>query len=285
MVALNSIALLSCITLASAACTRPALQGTVDAFLKASIAKAPADAKSEAYSFAPSIRISQNNVVLPSITQSIYSNITGFYKPFRIQAIDTEICTIATFVLVNEKAAGADAPALVSIRIKTGETGRAIEELEILNVLKGSHAFFTPQTFPNDAPAMWSAPTTGGLNRDALIKIANLYPSGIQLGDGSAIPGAPTCPRMENGVQTTTTCYKGLAMFKQPVTNRRWVADTVTGVVLGEFYFDKPAAKGMTYGLWLNEYFKLDNGKMAGIQAAMKELGGVPFVDVWGPKK
>jgi len=172
----------------------------------------------------------------------------------------------------------------MSVRIKTEDaTTPAIKELEILNVLKGSHAFFRPESFPDDAPAMWSSPTPGNLSRTELIRIANTYPSGIQAGDGSAIPGGTSCPRVENGVTTTTTCFKGLANFKQPVTNRRWVADTQTGVVLGGFYFDKPARFGYNYGLWLNEYFKIDGGKLSGIQACMKELGGVPFVDVWGP--
>jgi hypothetical protein len=287
MTAIKSIALLSYVALASAACTRSSLQGVLDAFFKASIAKTSPTATIEGLSFAPTIRISQNNQILPSVAASAYNNITGFYKPFNIKAIDPEICTIATFVLANQKsdAGGADVPSLMSIRIKTGSSGTSVEELEILNVLKGSHAFFAPQTFPESAPEMWSASTSGNLSRTELIRIANLYPSGIQAGDGSAIPGAPTCPRIENGVQTTPKCYTNLAMFKQPVTNRRWVADTLTGVVLGEFYFDKPASRGLTYGLWLNEYFKIDNGKMAGIHAAMKELSGVPFVDVWGPKK
>jgi hypothetical protein len=174
-----------------------------------------------------------------------------------------------------------EVPALMSIRIKTEESG-AMKEVEILNVLKGSHMFFKPESFPKEAPAMWSSPTAGNLTRSELQRIANLYPSGIQAGDGSAIPQGATCPRIENGVQTTTTCSKGLIAFKQPVRERRWVVDSLTGVVLGEFYFDKPAAKGLKYGLWLNEYFKIDNGKMVGIQAAMKELWGVPFTDVWG---
>jgi hypothetical protein len=282
MVVISSIALLSSIALASAACTRESLKGTAEAFVKAGIARKATD---EAFSFAPTARISQNNILLTSVAQTAYSNVTGFYKPFRVQAIDTEICTVATLLLANQKSMAGDVPSIMSIRIKTGPSGTSIEELEILNVLKGSHMFFAPQTFPAEAPAMWSTPTAGGLSRDALIKIANLYPSGIQAGDGSAIPGAPTCPRIENGVQTTATCYKGLAVFKQPVTNRRWIADTTTGVVLGGFYFDKPASKGTNYGLWLNEYFKIDNGKMAGIQAAMKELTGVPFKDVWASKQ
>jgi hypothetical protein len=261
---------------ASAACTREALTATRDNFLKSSIEKAGA----AALTLAPNVRISQNNVVVKSVSDTAYANITGYYKPWRVQSIDSGDCQIATFFLANQ---GAD-PALVSIRIKTDGEGKAIQELEVLNVLKGSHMFFAPQMFPNEAPAMWSSNTDGGLSREKLIEIANTYPSGIQAGDGKDIPGAPTCPRIENGVQTTTNCNKGLAIFKQPVRDRRWVADTVTGVVLGGFYFDKPANIGAKFGLWLNEYFKIDNGKLAGIQAAMKELQGVPFVDVWGPK-
>ncbi|KAF2431615.1 hypothetical protein EJ08DRAFT_182688 [Tothia fuscella] len=266
-------------SLASAACTRETLSSTFDTFLNSSISKANF---STTLGLSPTLRISQNNILLKTLPETIYTNTTSLYKPFRIQVIDHEVCEIATFVLLNQNTE----PALASIRIKTREDGKTIQELEILNVLKGSHAFFAPQTFPQTAPPMWSTPTTGegNLTRTQLIQIANLYPSGIQAGDGSAIPGAPTCPRIENGVLTSTTCYKNLANFKQPVTNRRWIADTVTGVVLGGFYFDKPAAKGSKFGLWLNEYFKIEGGRLAGVEAAMKELWGVPWVDVWGPE-
>ena len=137
---------------------------------------------------------------------------------------------------------------------------------------------------PTRLPPLWSTPQNGNVARAQLISIANTYPSGIQAGDGSKIPGGATCPRIENGIQTSAKCYQGLAVFKQIVRDRRWVADTVTGVVLGEFYFDKVASKGANYGLWLNEYFKIDGGKLMGIQACMKQLPG-KFVDFWASPK
>lgn len=261
------------VTLASAICTRDGLQSSLSTLT----AKLNGVA-SEATNPAPGLKITQNNQLLLDIGSSALANTTSPYSPFQITAIDTEICTIARFLLVNQGTPSV--PALLSIRLKTSESS-ALQELEILNVLKGSHAFFSPQNFPKQAPAIWSSPTAGNLSRTELLRIANLYPSGIQAGDGSAIPQGASCPRIENGVQTTTTCSKGLGAFKQIVRERRWVVDTLTGVVLGEFYFDKPASRGLKYGLWLNEYFKIDNGKMVGIQAAMKELGGVPFQDIW----
>jgi hypothetical protein len=228
-----------------------------------------------------SVRIAQNNIKVSSVDATAWSNTTSFYKPFRVDAIDTEACTVAAFVLVNQKGKDGVVPGLMSVRIKTQDDSTTVTELEVLNVLKGSHAFFQPQTFPNTAPAMWSTPQAGNVARAELIKIANTYPSGIQAGDGSKIPGGATCPRIENGVQTSAKCYQNLAVFKQIVRDRRWVADTVTGVVLGGFYFDKVASKGANYGLYLNEYFKIDNGKLMGIQACMKELPG-KFVDFWG---
>lgn len=263
-------------TFTSAACTRDTLQKSLETFT------AKLNGAAYTISSAPNVKMTQNNIAFASLASSAWANTTSPYSNFKITAIDTEICTFAQFMLVKQRAEnGVEVPALMSVRIKTTEAGDW-SEVEILNVLKGSHAFFLPQSFPKEAPALWSTPTTGNLTRAEIQRIANLYPSGIQAGDGSAIPQGETCPRIENGVQTTTTCAKGLFMFKQIVRDRRWVVDTSTGVVLGAFYFDKPASKGLTYGLWLNEYFKIDNGKMSGIQAAMKELGGVPFKDIWG---
>ncbi|TID18067.1 hypothetical protein E2P81_ATG11036 [Venturia nashicola] len=263
-------------SLNSAACTRDLLQKSLDSFT------AKFNGAGSAPTVAPNVKISQNNILLTSLNSSAWANTTSLYSAFKIIAIDTEICSIARFMLGKQKSEnGTEAPAIMSVRIKTTETGEWTE-LEILNALKGSHAFFKPDAYSNPAPPLWSTPIAGNLSRSELQRIANLYPSGIQAGDGSAIPQGDTCPRIENGVQTTTTCTKGLIAFKQIVRERRWVADTVSGVVLGAFYFDKPASRGLTYGLWLNEYFKIEGGKMVGIQAAMKELGGVPFKDVWG---
>jgi hypothetical protein len=269
------IVALPLIVLTAASCDRAHLKENIDSFFTSSIQKA------KGISMFHSAKISQNNQVLSSIEATAWSNITGFYKPFRIDSIDVEACTVASFVIVNENGrSGSKEPGLMSVRIKTEDNSKTVKELEILNVLKGSHAFFVPGSFPSTAPEMWSRSQAGSFSREELIRRANTYPSGIQAGDGSNIPAGQTCPRIENGVQTTTNCNKGLNRFKQPVTNRRWVADTLTGVVLGEFYFDKVAAKGANYGLWLNEYFKIDNGKLMGIQACMKELPG-KFVDVW----
>lgn len=263
-------------SLAAAACTREILQKSLDNFT------AKLNGAANNISPAPSVKISQNNILLTSLASSAWANTTAPYSDFKITAIDTEICMIAQFMLAKQKPEdGVEVPALMSVRIKTTEAGDW-SEVEILNVLKGSHAFFMPSSYSKAAPALWSTPTPGNLTRAEIQRIANLYPSGIQAGDGSAIPQGATCPRIENGVQTTTSCSKGLIAFKQIVRERRWVVDAVTGVVMGAFYFDKPASRGLTYGLWLNEYFKIDGGKMSGIQAAMKELGGVPFKDVWG---
>jgi hypothetical protein len=264
---------------AAAACTREGLKAAVDSFLSAD----------KALKASESIKIAQNNIQLKGISETVRTSITGFYKPWRINAIDTEACTIASFVLLNLKEGGESAPALVSIRIKTEGDSATVKELEVLNVQKGSHSFFSPQSFPDKEDALWTKPQKGNLSRQQLIDAANKYPSAIQAGDGSGIKGGETCPRFENGVQTAgegrpNQCYQGLANFKQGVTNRRWTADTVTGVVLGEFYFDKrgnsktPAPEET--GLWLNEYFKIDDGKLYAIQAAMKLYPG-KFNDVW----
>jgi hypothetical protein len=181
----------------------------------------------------------------------------------------------------------------MGIRIRIEEISNKIRELEMTNLVDGGpgalRAMFRPdnnETYSDTAQAFWASPQNGNLTRSELVKIANTYPDGIQAGDGKNIPVGAACPRWENGVQTAggsrqfknlpqpRLCRDGLDEFKQPVEFRRWVADTETGVVLGLFYFSHrkdPLVDGFDkeWGNWLNEFFKIQGGRMVAVQALM----------------
>jgi hypothetical protein len=212
-------------------------------------------------------KVSENGVFKSSIADTITYNITGFNKPFKIQAIDTDSCEVATYVVVNEKQT--HDPVLFSFRLKLSGPGGKATEIEILNTEKANYTgfFFAPENLPKQALPYWTSTQTTNssvkpLTRDELIAIPNAYAEGIQLGSGKDVSADVPCPRYENGFQTVKQCNAEFDTLKFPVYSRRWVADTLTGVVMGAYYFEvKP------YGLWTQEFFKVEDGKIKEVQA------------------
>jgi hypothetical protein len=142
----------------------------------------------------------------------------------------------------------------------------------------------TPGRDVNRATCRAGAAAPRLLTRQELIYVAASYADGLR-GEpwGSCVIGhGSSCPRNENGVTTTPNCAKGAGMFGFLTRGRRWVADVDNGVVLGAFYFDYggKGPKGATgsvgpgapspgggkgFNLFLHEYFKVEQGGLAGI--------------------
>lgn len=280
---------------ASSTCTRSTLQSTLDGFFQSAFTVASGQHPRPLF-LSPTVKITQNNQAIKYIGDSAWGNSTSFYRKWRITAIDTETCDIAAYVLLNQKSPppGALVPAILGIRIRVGsDPSTEIREIEMLNIVDGGpgtlRAMFRPdnnETYSDATQADWNSPQLANLTRAQLVQVANTYPDGIQAGNGVNIPIGNVCSRWENGVQTAggtklfknTTqprfCRDGLDEFKQPVEYRRWVADTETGVVLGMFYFShrkEPLTDkfDMEWGNWLNEFFKIREGKMVGVHAIM----------------
>ena len=275
-------------TLSSAACTRESLQAASDAFFKSAFAKAPTPS---GINLSTAVKITQNNQILPNLAATAYANITAFSKPYRLDAIDVAACEIATFVAPVE----GTTKALLSLRLKASPNDGAVTEIEILNALKGAHALFNVETLPQTTPALWIASEgTTPISRAELVKIVDTYPQGIQTGKNEGVLAGVSCPRLENGVETTKHCEASMNLFQWPVTDRRWVADTKTGVVMGSFFFHYRNGTGLmnkmgvrtsntTTGLWLHEYFKVRDGKIVDVSAAMQTLDA-NYKDVWAVK-
>jgi hypothetical protein len=266
-------------SLANAACTRDGLTKVMDAYLDSAL-------KKTAFPVDPSVKISENNAFVTSLAQTAHSNFTVYYKPnFRINVLDTEFCEVASYVSPYEGDPADKKIGLLSTRIKVPSDTGLPTEIEILNELKegsvGNKLIFRPSAYPDQIESYWSTPNNT-LSRTELIAAANSYCDGVQSGDGSAIPAGPDCPRLENGVETSKHCNKQLFGFKWPVTDRRWIADEVTGIVWGSFWFDMPKRyKVIKTGLYLHEFFAVKGGKLIAIDANMKYMNG-PYVDVWG---
>lgn len=286
----------------AAGCQRDQLIREASQFFLGAFANAKSDSAVPFTKLSSTAKITQNNQVLGSINESIFGNATGFVKPFRIQAVDTVACDVSSLVVVSERAGkgGKMGPAIVSVRLRIPKEDEVVSEVEILNALASSHALFNVANIPDHEPKEWSKHEVANLSteaevkaRERLVRVADSYVEGIQRGDSSIVLAAKSCPRLENGVQTTGSCGSGLEMFKWPVTDRRWVVDVETQVVMGSFFFHYRLGTGLmnklgmrsstgTTGLWLHEYFKIKDGKIVGIWAAMQTLD-YRYKDVWGP--
>jgi hypothetical protein len=277
---------------ATAACTRDSLKSATDRFFSVATANS-ARSPTPPPALAPGAKITQNNQLLASLGQSAYGNITALASAFRVQSVDEQACTVATFAIVHERASGGGtAPAIVSLRLRTDAASGGVAEVELLNALAGSHALFRPLEFPAAAPALWSAPLPGPAPRDELLRVVDSYPTGMAAGDSSKVLARADCPRFENGYKTTDHCGQNMDLFKWPVTDRRYVVDTTTGVAMASMFFHYKLGKGKmmeqgirpangTTGLWLHEYFKIEGGQIVNVQAAMQTLAA-EYKDVWG---
>jgi hypothetical protein len=260
------VLLIAQISFSSAACSRAVLQSAHDSIFQKDKVTA------SALKLASTVKISQNNLPIASLQQSFFANITGYAKPLHIQVLDEEKCTVAAFS-VPKSAEGAN---LLSTRITVTPTGE-ITELELLHPTQW---FTLPSFLPDQTNATWTTPYPAP--RDGMLKVLNSYPDGIALGDGSNVPVAKTCTRYENGFGMPLACNGVFWLFQTTVSQRRWYVDTATGTALGNFVFDQSKTPGMIPQLWIQEYFKIVDGKIFEIFAAM-EPQWPSYKDIWGP--
>jgi hypothetical protein len=293
---------------ALSACLRSDMQNTLDGFFQSAFERS-SGTKKNSPALSTNVKITQNNILLKSLEDSAWGNTTSFYNKWKITVIDTDVCEVACYCILNQKSSTQkQVPAIMGIRIKKDNNENLIRELEMVNLLDGGpgilRGMFRPdnnETYSDATETFWKSPQNGTLTRAELIKTANSYPDGIQAGDGRNIPIGNACPRWENGVQTAggskpfnnktqpRNCRDSLDEFKQPVEHRRWLADTETGVVLGLFYFSHRKsplvdAFDKEWGNWLNEFFKIQKGKMVGVHAIMLFVRDKKVISAGAPK-
>ncbi|KAF1991702.1 hypothetical protein K402DRAFT_416977 [Aulographum hederae CBS 113979] len=286
---LYPLPLLILIPLTTATCTRSTLSAKTSLFFSSAFSSQ--NASSNPLALSPTAKISQNNVIHPTLDTTAWSSLSSFASDYRVSALDTTLCSATTYApVLNKKGEHG----LLSLRLQVSDVAsedpgkNEVTELEILYAEKGAHMFFAPELLPKSAPQMWKTPqepvgaVDGGnssLTHTALIVTANTYPTALSAGSTTTIAG-PTCPRTENGVPVTQHCNEGLAAFKYPVPERRWIADEETGIVWGGLWFDKNAV-GRGDGLFLHEYFAVKGGRISGVDAVMQTLPG-EYSGVWG---
>jgi hypothetical protein len=255
----------------SGVCTRNGLSAALDSYFNNAITKTP-------LKLSPSLKISSNGYIQASINATAYGNITSLYRlNFKVQALDTAVCQAARYTVVTERnsTTGKIDPALVTIRIKLDDHDGPMQEIEVMNIERGQHILFYPDKFEQTTPTLFSSPqisansTTAPLRRAEIIAVANTYLDGVQGGNNALVHAGPTCPRISNGLRTSSHCDQGLQQFKWPVDNRRWIADTETGVAFGVFIFRGALTVNNQTGDYINEYLVVKDGKIREIRATM----------------
>ena len=265
-----------CVLLPSAAraqakCDRTCLEGTAEQYLDALVAKDP-----KRLQVAGNLKYTENGQRL-LLGDSLWNSITG-RGTYTLHIADQTAGQIVTFSTMRE----AGNPIIVAVRLKI-DGNRRLTEIETLvahseNGAKNLEAIGQPR-----AAFLRATPTADRVSRAELVRVANMYFSGMQLNDGKGTyPFADDCDRVENGGKTTNapvgrggikvkpdpktstnysdmwTCREqfesGLLHFVMRIRDRRYVVvDEERGLVVAFAFFDHDAGA--------SRHFKTPDGR------------------------
>jgi hypothetical protein len=277
---------------AGGACDRACLQGFVDQYLDAWIARDP-----KRLPLAPNVKFTENGQRL-ELGDGSWNVATGKGK-YRLWVPDMQTGQVALITTVTEdgQQAGQNVASLLALRLKV--VNRQISEVEALFVrpaagagggggrgaAAGGARGGAPTSVPGPAERLevlgkpndiflQPIPQAERMSRADLIRIANMYFSGMQQNDGlGEYPFTDDCERFENASQTTNTPQRGatrpdpktantyssewgcleqfksgLIHFVTRIRDRRYVAvDPEYGLVFSFAFFDHMAGKTRTY--------------------------------------
>ena len=240
-------------------CNRACLEPFVDKYLDALIAHDPAKAP-----FAKGVKFTENGQRL-ELGDGLWNSITG-KGTYRLFVTDVEAQQVAFLGSIQEGGKGA----MIGLRLRIRNN----------QITEAEHFI---QRSPNSAAGFerigykWteSVPPSERMSRVDLVRVANMYFSGMQKNDGKGdYPFADDCNRIENGAMSTNqptkegkqrpdpktaTMYSGewscieqfksgLIHFVTRIRDRRYVAvDPERGLVFAFGFFDHSAGDTRTY--------------------------------------
>ena len=243
-------------------CDRDCLIGISEQYLDALAAKDPKRA-----ALAGNVKYTENGQrLVPG--DGLWNSISarGTYK---LHVADRVAGQIVTFSTMRE----AGTPIIVAVRLKVDD--RRITEVEtvVARSENGAKAF-EAMGGPREAFSRLTPPADRAPRAD-LVRVANMYFSGMQLNDGKGkYPFADDCHRIENGNISTNapgkpgaprpepktatgyssqwTCREqfesGMLHFVSRIRDRRYVAvDEERGLVVAFAFFDHDAGKSRTF--------------------------------------
>lgn len=246
----------------AAGCNRECLIGIAGQYLDALVARDPKRAP-----LAGSVRYTENGQrLVPG--DGFWNSVSG-RGTYTLHVADATAGQVVTFATMRE----AGTPLIVAVRLAV--ENRRITEVETLLAHSENGARnLEAMGGPRDA---FSRPTPPAdrVSRAELVRVANMYFSGMQLNDGKGqYPFADDCHRIENGNHTTNapgrdgaprpdpktatsysamwTCREqfesGLLHFVSRIRDRRYVAvDEERGLVVAFVFFDHDAGASRTF--------------------------------------
>jgi hypothetical protein len=283
---------------ASPTCDRACLEGLVNQYLDAMLARNPFSLP-----LAPKVKFTENDQLL-KLGEGLWltASAPGAYKLYAADPPAGEVGFLGT---MRENGT----PIALAIRLKV--ENRRIAEAETLVIREPDSAQLIEAMGKPDASFLDTIPAAQRKSRDELIAIANKYYDGIEQSKGSIVPFDPSCNRVQNGLKTTNNPdYKlpppmtwnplalgckeqldtGFFSFIRKVYPRRFlVVDEERGLVFGSFLFQIPGtvksvnvpgqgtipmapANLSPYTLDVVELFRIRSGKIQRVEALQAKL-------------
>jgi len=263
-------------------CDRTCLEGLVEQYLDAAIAHDPG-----LLPLAPNVKFTENGIRLP-LPDAHWRIMTGKGK-YRLFVTDPEAGQVACLATIREEGRKEEGVhSQFAIRLKV--INRLITEIETL-VVRPDLPMGTPGSapapmFPNGADLyekmgvphplyLETIPPEDRMSREELIRVANMYFTGLEKNDGlGEYPFTDDCVRIEGGRQSTSVplaegqtmpdpktanmysanwnCKEqfesGLIHFVWRIRDRRFVAvDQERGIVFSFAFFDHALGKDRTF--------------------------------------
>jgi hypothetical protein len=282
--------------IAQSDCDRKCLNGKLDQFLGAVVAKDPAKA-----GLFVGFRQTQNAVLTPA-GKGIWETNTGigaldrrYFDPVTNQAL--------FFGTIKE----GDKTAVASVRIKVEKQQITEAEWHVARAdspgIAGdpAKAVFDADNLLKHPPAARVVPVAQRASREALVAAVNSYFDGIVLGTGRYVQANPGCARYENGMgapewarrgpgpkdadfQTASDCrsgYAGLGIAN--VAARRYLmVDPEAQVVVASVVFIREPLNPKRRNYFM-EVFYMDGGKITSVYAAMTYVDPKLPAPNWDP--
>ena len=277
----------------AATCDRACLEGFVNQYLDALIARNPYSLR-----LAPKVKFTENEQVIP-LGEGIWGTANGL-GTYKLYVADPQSGQVGFLGTLREN----DTPVAFALRLKIDR--RVIREVETIVVRDPGAAKAIEAMGQPDPLFLTALPASERRSRDELIAIANKYSEGIEHSNGDLVPFDPDCNRIQNGTQTTNNpnlkldpkaswtpmqlgCKEQLNTrffsFVHKIYPRRFmVIDEERGLVLGWFLFHIPGtvtavdvpghgsvAIPLPYQapttLDIAELYKIKNGKIRKVEA------------------
>ncbi len=233
----------------AAACDRACLEGFINRYLDAMVARNP-------YSLplAPKVKFTENEQVIP-LGEGIWGTASGL-GTYKLYISDPQTGQVGFLGTLREN----HTPVAIAIRLRIDQ--RLIREVETI-VVRDPGAAKAVEALGQPDPLMISTlPAAERRPRDEMIAIANKYSDAIERSRGDLAPFDPDCNRIQNGTQTTNNpnlkldpsaswtpmslgCKdqidtKFFSFVRRIFPRRFMVVDEERGIVFGLFLFHIP---------------------------------------------